>query len=70
MSPFYHREALRSPPLHLSGTQAVRDWVHVRRSAPGVLLLSVDKFGRLWEVQMADQSVLTVLRKRARIENL
>ena len=56
--------------LSAGGTSAVKDWVRVRGLAPGALLFSVDRFGRLGAVQMADQSVLTVLRKRARLAGL
>jgi len=52
--------------LSAGGRCAVNDWLKIRGNSPGALLLSVDRFGRLGSVQMADQSVLTVLRKRTK----
>ncbi|MGB3204071.1 MAG: tyrosine-type recombinase/integrase [Crinalium sp.] len=50
-----------------SGIKVVADWVNKRNQSLGIsdgaLLVSIDRFDRLGNVHMADQSVLTILKR-------
>jgi integrase/recombinase XerD len=56
--------------LPKNGLKAVTDWVNLRNQrlghSEGALLVSIDRFDRLGSVHMADQSVLTILKRRAK----
>jgi site-specific recombinase XerD len=54
--------------VYLTGgaKQAMDDWLVVRGTWPGALLVPVDKAGRLQRRAMTDQAVVYILRKRAR----
>ncbi|MGB3208425.1 MAG: tyrosine-type recombinase/integrase [Crinalium sp.] len=56
--------------LPSNGIKAVADWVNLRNQSgcksDGALLVSIDRFDRLGYVHMADQSVLTILKRRAK----
>ena len=53
-----------------SGIKVVADWVKKRNqsgcSSDGALLVSIDRFDRLGNVHMADQSVLTITEKKGK----
>lgn len=46
--------------------EALADWLSVRGSEPGALFVPIGKSGKLVVRRMADQSILYILRKRAR----